>query len=84
MNAHDRKSILSRIAEANRVLILLESMGTRDSRKAIDHAVRDAQRAYDALLKSQQAIRFTAEEASDVQDLLDRLKARLKFLGKIA
>jgi hypothetical protein len=83
MNSHDRETLASQISEANRVLILLDSMGTRDSRGAIKRAVRDAQHAHDALVRSHGSIRFTADEATDVQHLLDRLKARLKFFGKI-
>jgi hypothetical protein len=81
MGSHDRETMVSQISEANRALILLDSMGPRDSRRARIRAVRDAQRAYDALLASLTSICLTAREASDVQHLVDRLRARLRFFG---
>jgi hypothetical protein len=71
--------MVSQISEAHRVLILLDSLGPRDSRRARDRTVRDAQRAYDALVASLQSIRLTVHEAAEVQHLVDRLKARLRF-----
>jgi hypothetical protein len=81
MSSDDRETMIAHISEANRVLILLDSMGPRDSRRSISRAVRDAHRAYDALLASQETIRLTVGEASEVQNLADRLKARLRFFG---
>jgi hypothetical protein len=55
MDSHDRETMASRISETNRALILLDSTGPRDSGRAKSLAVRDAQRAHDALLLHKRA-----------------------------
>lgn len=43
--------------------------------------VRAAREVYDALLKRQHTLALTTEDAEMIQTLLDRIRARLKFLS---
>lgn len=62
-----------RIAQCTRAIRLLDGMG-RDSEPS---SIGDARAVYDELLSRQQA-----QYSADLQEPLDRLKARLRFFGQ--
>ncbi|MGB7135025.1 MAG: hypothetical protein WBD46_07040 [Acidobacteriaceae bacterium] len=53
-----------------------------DDREAVAHLVRDARQAYDSASERRKTLKLSVSDAAQLDDKMDRLRARLKFLGE--
>lgn len=53
-----------------------------DDRTAVARVVQNTRKVYDAILTKRKEVPLSADEAAALDSKLDRLRARLKFLGE--
>lgn len=69
------------LGEAELALAMADLTTRRDESEVVEHTLVRGQRAYGDILRRQAAIDLSTEDASLLQSLLERLRARLHFLG---
>ena len=67
------------IVEANRVLMRLDSLVARDGSLEIERVLRDALEFYADLLEYKMTVSPDGEATARLQNLADRIRARLRF-----
>ena len=70
------------ILECSELARQLDSLSSRDDRRAIAAAVEQGRKDYESLRRKADTMAMTAPEASLARIMLDGLMARLKFLEK--
>lgn len=63
-------------------LLSLSDVFSWDDQTAVAWVVRSTRRTYDSVRKSRSTVKLTASDAAYLDGKLDRLRARLKFLGE--
>lgn len=63
-------------------LLSLSDVFSWDDQTAVAWAIRSTRRTYDSVRESRSTVQLTAIEAAYLDEKLDRLRARLRFLGE--
>ena len=79
-NPHQR-AVQDLLREAELALSATALATSRDDRQAVAQALAAGHRAWQDLVRRQQALTLSPQEAALLQGSLDRLRARLRFLG---
>ena len=69
------------IADVFRLSAGLDSVSRRDNAERVAAIVRSAREAYELLLQRQHALKLPADDAEMIQAMLERIRARLRFLS---
>lgn len=64
-----------------RLTCQLDQIGWRDDPRERIPALQEARDIYEELLQREYTLALSPEDTSMIQTMLDRIKARLKFLG---
>ncbi len=70
------------LAETVMAVHVLEGLTRRDSAASVDGLVQKARKTYQDVLERRAVVELSREEASLLQDKMDRLQAQLRFFAK--
>ena len=70
------------LSEAVLATQMLEGLTLRDPAESVANLVRKAQATYQGVLERRPSVELSPEEASLLQDKMDRLHAQLRFFGE--
>lgn len=71
------------MTDADLALQAVATLFAEDDREAVARVVRNTRNMYDSILEKRKEVSLSENEASLLNDKMDRLRARLKFLGEI-
>jgi hypothetical protein len=71
------------MTDADLALQAVATLFAEDDREAVARVVRNTRNIYDSILEKRKEVSLSENEASLLNDKMDRLRARLKFLGEI-
>lgn len=71
------------MTDADLALQAVATLFAEDDREAVARVVRNTRNVYDSILEKRKEVSLSENEASLLNDKMDRLRARLKFLGEI-
>ncbi|MGB9032323.1 MAG: hypothetical protein WCC27_19515 [Acidobacteriaceae bacterium] len=69
------------LADADRALALTEFEDVRGSREIVGETIASARQSYIDLVRRHRTLSLTVDEQTAFQQILDRLRARLRFFG---
>lgn len=76
-----RAAVQGLLADADRVLALAELDSVRENREIVEHAIANARKNYIDLMRRSRPLIMTDGEKTRFQNIMDRLKARLRLFG---
>ncbi|MFZ0275116.1 MAG: hypothetical protein WB524_22200 [Acidobacteriaceae bacterium] len=77
----NQRAVQQLLREAEFALAAVGLTTSRDDREAVAQALAAGHQAWQDIVRRQQALTLTVDEAAALQSCLDRLRARLRFLG---
>lgn len=77
----NRVAVDELLGEAELALAMADLTTTRDDHAIVEQTLDRGERAYGDILRRQNGVVLSMDEADLLQARLDRLRARLKFLG---
>lgn len=70
------------MTDADLALLSIVSLFADDDKGAVARVVGNSRNVYDAIIDKRKRVTLSASEAAALNDKMDRLRARLKFLGE--
>jgi hypothetical protein len=70
------------IADADLALQSITALFANDDGEAVAHVVRKTREVYDSILAKRKNLRMSGTDATVLDGKMDRLRARLKFMGE--
>lgn len=78
----NRSAIRTLLIDAEHALALTHFEDVRGNQEIVRQTIARARISYDDLLRRRSALTLSVEECASLQDLLDRLRAALRFFGE--
>lgn len=70
------------MTDADLALQSISALFSSDDSEAVARVVCNSRKVYDSILEKRKAVALTPDEAATLDGKMDRLRARLKFLGE--
>ncbi len=77
----NRRAVQGLLADADRALALTDLEDVRGSREIVGDSIANARQSYIDLVRRRRRLSLTDGEQTAIQQILDRLRARLRFFG---